>query len=143
MYSIQRVDVTDANNRRIIDELNDYEDNDFPRITKNEYAKGYWWMAYRFGIVAGVAGLTSFKGRKNIGYLKRVIVLPSHRGHGLQKRFIWVREKQARKLGWKTMITDTTNTTYSANNLRSCGYKLYEPDRPWGFETTLYWIKEL
>ena len=65
------------------------------------------------------------------------------RGNGLQKRLIKAREAQARKLGYTELISDTTGNPPSSNSLISCGFKVYEPEEPWGGSKTIYWIKKL
>lgn len=76
-------------------------------------------------------------------YLWRAGVISIHRGKGLQKRMIRVREALARKLGGEYMISDTNLNPESANNLIKCGYLTYNPSSPYGFETAIYWRKKL
>jgi GNAT superfamily N-acetyltransferase len=74
----------------------------------------------------------------------RAGVVRSHRGKGLQKRLIRVRERKAREHGWKWLITDTASyNVASSNNLAACGFKLFRPSRPWGHDDGLYWRKAL
>jgi GNAT superfamily N-acetyltransferase len=70
-------------------------------------------------------------------------VLPSHRGHGAQKRLIRARIRQARALGWTWLITDTYQNPVSSNNLIATNFTLFEPTKPWGAEGTLYWRLKL
>lgn len=74
-------------------------------------------------------------------YLSRAGVIPAARGAGLQKRMIRLRVAHARrKAPGSTVITDTTHDNYaSANSLMGCGFRLYRPERRWGFDTGLYW----
>jgi GNAT superfamily N-acetyltransferase len=88
------------------------------------------------------AGLTRARAA-DCGYLKRSGVLAKHRGNGLQVRLLRTREKQARKNGWKYLLTDTTGNIHSSNSLMRAGYRLFEPKNPWAFENSLYWEKEL
>jgi hypothetical protein len=39
--------------------------------------------------------------------------------------------------------SDTTDNVVSANNFIRAGYRLYEPEYPWGWPNTLYWHKAL
>jgi hypothetical protein len=41
------------------------------------------------------------------------------------------------------IITDTSDNPSSANNLIACGYRIYRPTEPWGFNHTIYWTKDL
>ncbi len=76
-------------------------------------------------------------------YLCRSGVVPEHRGKGLQKRLIRVRETYARNMAMNWVISDTTCNPPSANSLIACGFKLYEPAQPWGNRSTIYWRKRL
>ena len=48
-------------------------------------------------------------------------VIKSFRGKGIQKKLIRSRERFSRTLGWKWLITDTTDNPPSSNSLISCG----------------------
>ena len=107
-------------------------------------AVGFWWVIYDACQPVGFAGLTPSVRWGDTGYLCRAGVLRSHRGRGLQKRLIRVRERKARDMGWKWVITDTAAyNVASSNNLVACGFKLFRPSRPWGHDDGLYWRKEL
>jgi len=104
---------------------------------------GSWWIATEDGKDVGFAGLVRTVSWIDCGYLCRAGVVPSYRGRGLQKKFIRVRLRQAQALGWKWVITDTTDNLASANNLIACGFKLFQPTKPWGFKNALYWRRKL
>jgi len=104
---------------------------------------GSWWIASKDGRDIGFAGLVRSVSWTDCGYLCRAGVVPTHRGQGLQKKFIYVRIRQAKALGWKWLISDTTENPASANSLIRCGFKMFEPSKPWGFKNTLYWRKKL
>ena len=53
------------------------------------------------------------------------------------------RVDKARRLGWNWLITDTYDNPASSNSLISCGFKLYDPNVPWGTKGALYWRKKL
>jgi hypothetical protein len=105
--------------------------------------QGHWWIAYHNTTLAGFCGLTELPEEPDCRYLKRAATLLGHRGHGLQRRMIRVREALGRRLGIKTLVTDTTDNIPSANNLMRAGYRLYKPQTPWGFNHSLYWFKSL
>ena len=116
----------------------------FPALDEDTLARGWWWLAYRGDEAVGFAGLTQTYNDPKIGYFKRAGIDPKHRGHGLQSRLIRVRIAKARKLGLTSVITDTTDTVYSANNLYKAGFKMFNPTKPWmKYKTSLYWIKPL
>jgi GNAT superfamily N-acetyltransferase len=104
---------------------------------------GCWWIATRNGRDIGFAGLTRAVSWTDCGYLCRAGVVPDARGQGLQKEFIRVRIRQAKALGWKWLVTDTTDNPASSNSLIACGFKLFEPSNPWGFKNALYWRRKL
>lgn len=83
------------------------------------------------------------KGVKS-AYLVRAGVLEAHRGHGLQRQFLRLREKAAKRMGVTRIATNTiASNVPSSNNLIRSGYELYEPANPYGGYDTLYWHKRL
>lgn len=115
-----------------------------PSVPHGDYGDGFWWIAYFDGDPVAYAGIIeSAYDDDDVGYFSRVGVLPQHRGNGLQRRLMRAFEAKARKLGWSRMVTDTTDTTHSANNILAAGYRLYSPRHPWAFQNTLYWTKDL
>jgi GNAT superfamily N-acetyltransferase len=105
--------------------------------------KGAWWIAFDGAVPVAFAGSTNSTRWSDAMYLCRAGVVESHRGLGLQKRLIRVRESHARRQGANWAITDTHTNPASANNLLSRGYRLYEPAAPWGKRGALYWRKNL
>lgn len=103
----------------------------------------YWWGVFFGGVLVGFAALRPAVTTKNAGYLCRAGVLPSHRGHGLQRRLIRVRERKAKALGWEMLVTDTFKNPHSANNIAACGFKIFTPKEPWTFAGSIYWRKAL
>jgi GNAT superfamily N-acetyltransferase len=102
--------------------------------------RGHWWIAYaEDGKPVAFAGLVRSIKWTDTGYLCRAGVLDGYTGHGLQKRLIQARVKQARKLGWNWCITDTTNNPASANSLINAGFKIYTPANKWSFRNAIYW----
>jgi len=102
--------------------------------------RGHWWIAYTDeDKPVAFAGLVRSIKWTDTGYLCRAGVLDGYTGHGLQKRLIQARVKQARKLGWNWCITDTTNNPASANSLINAGFKIYTPGQPWSYKNAIYW----
>lgn len=134
--------------RRITDGLEDtINELHAPCFGDREYGPiegSHWWLAEDpEGAAVGFAGLTVSL-REGGAYLCRAGVLKDHRGHGLQRRLIKVREKFARQCDLNFMVTDTVEGNYhSANNLIEEGFRLYDPLTPWGSVGSLYWRKEL
>jgi predicted acetyltransferase len=65
------------------------------------------------------------------------------RGQGLQKKFIRVRIRQAKALKMNWVITSTFDNPASANSLIACGFKMFNPTKPWMAKNTSYWRLKL
>lgn len=144
VYRIREVDTSDE---EVADTLRELHDEVFgstaPQIDPE---RGVWWLAFAADErreLAGFCGLTQTYADPTIGHLKRAGVRLGHRGQGLQRRFVRVREARARRLGLRALVTDTSDNPSSANNLIACGYRIFRPPEPWGFNHTIYWHKEL
>lgn len=108
-----------------------------------DFAAGYWWLAFASGTPVAFAGLDKSEKTPGAGYLVRCGVTPSARGAGLQKKLIRARLIKARKVGWAQALSDTTNAPSSANSLIACGFRVFDPPKPWGFPNTIYWRRNL
>jgi GNAT superfamily N-acetyltransferase len=137
---IKRVDIRYS---RIQNKLSVLQKICLPYDKPCDTTTGVWWIASENGRDIGFAGLVRSSSWIDCGYLCRAGVVPASRGHGLQKKLVYVRIRQAKAFGWKWLITDTTDNPASANSLISCGFKLFKPTKPWGFKNTLYWRKKL
>jgi len=118
----------------------------FPADVRTSLDGALWWLVTLGKEVVGYAGLRPCQMPQNRGaaFLCRVGILRKHRGRGLQKRLIRVRERAARAAGIDEVITYTAAWNLpSANSLISCGYRLYRPESLWGGDTSLYWRKRL
>ena len=102
---------------------------------------GWWWMAYCDGRLAGFAAMLQSSKTTQAAYLARAGTLEAFRGRGLQKKLIRERLKFAKDLGLTQAITDTTDNVASANALIATGFRMFEPEDPWGSPNTLYWRK--
>jgi phage terminase large subunit len=61
----------------------------------------------------------------------------------LQLRLMRALEVRARYIGWRWIVSDTTDNLASANNFIQAGYRLYQPQYPWAWPNTLYWRKSI
>jgi len=104
---------------------------------------GTWWIATKDGVDIGFAGLICSPWWSDCGYLVRCGVLPNYRGLGLQKKFIRVRIRQAKTLKMNWIVTSTYDNPASANSLISCGFKMFNPSKPWMTKHTSYWRLKL
>jgi GNAT superfamily N-acetyltransferase len=104
---------------------------------------GHWWLAYHAAAPVAFAGAVPSTHVRNAGYFCRVGVLQSHWGNRLQLRLMQAMERRARRNGWRSVVSDTTGNVASANNFIRAGYRMYQPQYPWGFPSTLYWRKTI
>lgn len=140
-YKIREVDGSDddvADDLRMLHALTFFGDAPVP-----DTDIGHWWLVTHDGQPVAFALLVPSSYGPGVGYLKRAGVVSDHRGHGLQRRLIRVRELRARRNGWHLIVTDTTENPASANTLIACGYRLFEPEVRWAWPHSLYWKKEL
>ena len=138
-YAIRKVDTGDAKVAETIAKLH--------RLTLGAgcpfpYLSGHWWLVFSKDAPVGFAGMKETT-HGGAGYLCRAGVLRAHRGHGLQRKLIRVRERQAVANGWTQCCSDTSDNPISANNLIACGYRIFNPAKPWGFRHTIYWRRTL
>lgn len=105
---------------------------------------GEWWIAFEEDEAIAFCCLSRSYRYSNCGYLARSGVILAHRGHGLQKRLIRARVRRARQLGYRLVFTDTLRNPESANSLIRCGFKTYNPAKPYGKSMAMiYWRKKL
>ncbi|MGE5522373.1 MAG: GNAT family N-acetyltransferase [Rhodospirillaceae bacterium] len=108
------------------------------------WTRGDWWIAFNGEIDVAFGGMVPSQQWANVGYLCASGVLPEFRGHGLQKRLIKKRVQCARAHGWTHLVTETiVGNAASANSLIACGFRQFQPERPWGAPEAMYWRLEL
>jgi ribosomal protein S18 acetylase RimI-like enzyme len=139
-FRLKRVDATDPAvwARIVAMDAKCFVKAEAPALADNQ---GAWWIAYTGDQEAGYCGIKQFA--TGDGYLCRSGVLPKFRGCGLQKIMIRRRVAYARSLGWKAVTSDTASNPQSGNSLIACGFRLYEPERKWALESSIYWRKFL
>jgi GNAT superfamily N-acetyltransferase len=106
-----------------------------------DFDHGHWWIAFRDKVPAAFAGIVPSTHVGNAGYFCRVGVLQEHCGHRLQLRLMRALERRARRNGWSSVVSDTTDNHFSANNFIGAGYRLFRPQAPWAWPHTLNWRK--
>jgi len=105
---------------------------------------GWWWLARDAdGNEVGFAGMYQSSRWIDAGYLCRAGVSARARGLGLQGRLISVRERQAKAVGLRWVITDTLHNPASANSLIRRNFRMYEPSNPWASTGACYWRKRI
>jgi hypothetical protein len=141
MYRIREVDGHDDD---VADTLADlHRLTFFDGASIPEFDQGHWWLAFFDAMPVAFAGLVLSTRAGNAGYFSRVGVLQKHCGNRLQLRLMRAMEKRAKHNGWSCVISDTTDNFVSANNFIRAGYRLYQPQYPWGWPNTLYWRKSI
>jgi ribosomal protein S18 acetylase RimI-like enzyme len=138
-----RIAAVDASDEKVAALLHYLQLETLPGTEPYDVSDGHWWIAYDGKLPIAFAGVSQSSKWGDAGYLCRSGVIRSHRGKGLQKRLIRIRERKARQNLWVWLITDTFNNPASSNSLISCGYRLFKPTNPWGFDGALYWRKKL
>ena len=79
-----------------------------------------------------------------IAYMDRAGILKEHRGKGLHKKLLRVRESYARRQGYKQMITYTVSDNFdSLFTLVRHGYHKYDPEYAYAGKSCHYVIKDL
>ena len=141
MYRIREVDGSDDELADTLAELHRLTFFDGAPIP--DFDQGHWWLAFHETIPVAFAGVVPSTHDHNAGYFCRVGVLPKHCGNALQLRLMRALESRARRIGWSSVVSDTTENLASANNFIRAGYRLYRPASPWGYPTTLYWRKPM
>jgi hypothetical protein len=141
MYRIRAVDGSDE---EIAETLTDiHRLTFFGSAPMANFDQGHWWLAYHDATPIAFAGVVPSTHVHNAGYFCRVGVLSNHWGRRLQLRLMRAMELQARRNGWRVVVSDTTDNIASANNFICAGYRLYLPQNPWGWPHTLYWTKSI
>jgi len=141
MYKIRAVDTEDDEIIETLDDL--HRQTFFESAAVPKFALGSWWLAYHGADAVAFAGVVPSTQERNSGYFCRVGVLRGHWGRALQLRLMRAMEAHARRRGWHSIVSDTTDNPASANNFIRAGYRLYVPEVPWAWSHTLYWRKRL
>jgi GNAT superfamily N-acetyltransferase len=118
----------------------------FPEDYRVNIVGALWWIVWHKKEAVGYAGLRPCQLPSNagVGFLNRVGVVAKHRGNGLQKRLIRVRESAARSHGMTEIVTYCMGwNCASVNSLISCGYKFYRPATRYGGADAVYLRKTL
>ena len=134
VFIIRKVDIRNSSHVSVIKHL---QKEILPSDNLYKPDHGHWWVAYTEAEKpVAFGGLVRSMVWTDTGYLCRSGVLDEYTGHGLQKRLIQARIKQAKKLGWNWVTTDNPA---SANSLINSGFKIYTPGNPWSFRNAIYW----
>lgn len=143
-YRIVEVDGTDPDTAALLHGFNAMAPETFPPLEPHHIETGFWWIAYLGSLPVAFAGMVEFLPFRGVAYLKRCYVLPDHRGHGLQLRFMFTREVKALTLGWHLLASETAaGNVSSASSFARAGFEKAHPEQPWGRDGDTYWVKRL
>ena len=141
MYKIREVDGHDEEVAETLTDLHRLTFFDGAPIPNFDH--GHWWFVFHETDPVAFAGVVQSTRVSNAGYFYRVGVLKKHRGRALQLRLTRALESRARRNGWSSVVSDTTENLASSNNFIRAGYWLYQPAYPWAYSNTLYWRKSI
>lgn len=141
MYRIRMVDASDDDIAETLADL--HQLTFFDAAAMPQFESGTWWLVYHGHEAVAFAGVVPSMHTRHGGYFSRVGVLQRHWGRGLQRRLMRAIEMRGRRVGWDSIVSDTTDNPVSANNFICAGYRLYEPEVPWAWSHSLYWRKWL
>ena len=129
------------NDKPLIEYLDSRLFSDEERVDNVETSA--WWVGWDEDRPGAYAGARLVPGTKFV-FMSRAGVLPEARGGGLQKRLLRLRLRWAKAQGATAAITYThPHNVISANNLITCGFRMYTPEWAWVGKEFLYWRKEL
>src|SRR3954454_10930743 len=115
-HPMYRIRIVDASDDDIADTLADlHQSTFFDAAALPRFELGAWWLAYHGDEAGALAGVVPSTYIRNGGYFSRVGVLQRHRGRDLQCRLMRVIEARARRIGWDSIVSDTTDNPVSAN----------------------------
>lgn len=141
-YVIREVD--GAEHAAILHRFNGLQPEVFPPLEVRHIESGFWWLAYLGADPIAFAGMVPFEPFPNVAYLKRAYVLPDHRGHGLQSRFMTLREAKAKSLCWTHIVSECGAGNHaSAANFARAGFTKFDPEQRWGAPDSIYWVKQI
>ncbi len=136
-YSIRKVN---TKSKRVQNTLNRLQKEILPTTAACDVTEGHWWIVYTEANKAvGFAGMTQSAQFGDCAFFHRAGVMDEHLGNGLQKRLIKARINKAKSMGFNWAVSDTSKNPPSANSLIHCGFKMYQPSKPWGWDYTNYW----
>lgn len=141
MYRISEVDANDEYTAETLADLHGL--TFFDTAPMPDFGCGHWWLASNNATPVAFAGVIQSAHIRGAGYFCRVGVVDRHQGRNLQLRLMRAIESRARRNGWTSVVSDTTENIPSANNFIRAGYRLYQPEFPWGWPQTLYWRKSI
>lgn len=130
---------------KTIRELNAQAPDVFPPLTHLHLLRGQWLLVKHetYDFPVGFAGLVPFHPFPKVGYFKRCYIDIAHVGQGLQLRTMRARERIAKAVGYKQVVSECSADSYSNRNFVKAGWMKVDPEQPWGKPGSVYWSKDL
>jgi GNAT superfamily N-acetyltransferase len=114
----------------------------FPDLELQQLHGDWWIVRDHLKTPVAFAGLWPSLTTPGAGYLCRAGVMPAGRGHGIQRRLIRIREREAKRKRWVAVLSDVDpKNAHSMNNLFACGFKSFRPSAPWCGDEWVYMRK--
>lgn len=142
-YIVYKIRKVNAKSKRVQNTLMRLQKEILPSDEPCDVSIGHWWIVYCNNKPVGFAGMKQSSQFTDCVFFHRAGVCDDFTGKGLQKRLINARIRKARSMGFNWAVTDTTKNPASSNSLINCGFKLYEPSKPWGWSYSNYWRLKL
>ena len=139
-FHFQRVDADEDDIHELLSEM---QKECLPADKLYFPANGVWWVGYYGSTPVAFCCISPSQQLPDGCYLGRAGVMPDYRGNALHCRMIRIRTRWAKKQGYTTVVSDTTDNNPSANNLITCGFRLYVPRIVYGPSRALYWKLDL
>lgn len=116
----------------------------FPSLNADHLKNGFWWIAFdEHKSIIGFAGMVPMHPFTSCWYLKRCYVIERARGHGLQRKFIKLREVKAAELGIRQLVVECPAGSKSEENLVKAEYERVHPEQTWGAPNSVYFSKRI
>lgn len=139
-----RIKKVNGKSKRTQNVINRLQKEILPSDDPCDTNEGYWWIVYSESNKAvGFAGMKQSSQFGDCVFFHRAGIADECNGHGLQKRLIKARIRKAKSMGFNWAVSDTTKNPASSNSLINCGFKMYEPSKPWGWSYSCYWRLKL
>lgn len=137
-YHIRKVNIK---SKRVQNTLLRLQREILPATSLADVTCDHWWILYsETNKPVGFAGMKQSEQFADCVYFHRAGVCDEHTGKKLQRRLIKARLRKAKAMGFNWAVTDTRlYNCASSNSLINCGFKMYKPSRPWGFDDACYW----
>lgn len=115
----------------------------FPPLEDHHF-RGFWWLAFdEHKSAIAFAGMVPMQPFTSCWYLKRCYVAERARGHGLQRKFLKLREVKAAEYGIRQLVAECPANSASESNFVHAEYERVNPEQKWGAPDSAYFSKRI